>query len=126
MRESSPINPYAAPDDAETFENEPMRRRKPSYNVFLLCLGFAVVKGIGAGFGTMILLVYLSGTSVRWENATPLLIAALVICLGLHGVEWFFRFPLRLAWMLGLLGYGCGSVVVTMAGMIGLFPNPFF
>lgn len=125
MPESPATNPYKPADDSLSYVERPRGSGQPSHNVILLCLGFGVLRGIAAGFATLIMLVYMSGTSIHWENATPLLLLGMGVCVALHVIEWIFRFPPQVTWKLGALGYVLGSVVVTMAGMIGLFPNPF-
>ena len=125
MPETSSVNPYAPPETAELSPAQSDRVASFPRRSLFLVLVFAVLRGLASGFATLILLVHLSGTPIHWHNVTPLLTVALIGCLVLHYVEWKVRIPTLLVLIFGISGYLIGITVVTVAGLLESFPNPF-
>lgn len=120
-----PVNPYAPPETAEITAVKPASSITSSRKLLSLRIVFAVLRAVASGFATLILLVHLSGTPIHWENVIPMLTVAVVVCLVLHWGEWRFRFQRTVTLILGFVGYVAGIGVVTIAGMLNYFPNPF-
>lgn len=127
-----PVNPYAAP---ESDLRDVADQRTPFFfgttagEASVLTV-FNVCRFPSSFFVTMIFLVHLSGTSVRWDNVVPMF-AGIGVGLGVtHLLERLFvrkrqERLRRIASIVCLLSYLGGMMGALVSGLFGLFPTPF-
>lgn len=118
-----PINPYAAPESTST----PLDVSSPSSGWakwFTLGVGFTLIRGVGAGFATMIGWVHLSGTQIHWKNATPILLGILGLCLFAHWIESRAGARRKPLTFLAFAVYLAGFVISSFFGFTGSYPTP--
>ena len=121
----SSLNPYAAPQSTSDPSAPAPRSAGPTAGLIAVLLVFAVLRGVGAGFATLIFWVHCSGTSIHWHNVVPILTGILLGFAAMHSFEWWFATRKDTTLLIAMFGYLMGATVVTIAGFFQYFPTPF-
>jgi hypothetical protein len=126
LRVSMPeMNPYAAPQSTAHSPAPARRSGLPVAIEIAFSSVFFVLRGVAAGFATLIFLVHSSGTQILWENVVPMLAGIIIGCAVMHWLERWYTSSKQWAFLVAIVAYLVGAVVVTIAGFLQCFPNPF-